>query len=123
MSRVPQSVRRAVYERDGFRCVHCGATGGLSLQHRKNRGMGGSRLLDTPANLVVLCLLENQALEADTRKANIARFYGWKLKPWDDPLAVQVYDVNLDEWFLLDDKGGRRPAKPVEPVTDDFVPF
>lgn len=30
-----------VMERDGWRCVHCGATQNLTVMHKVHRGMGG----------------------------------------------------------------------------------
>lgn len=50
--RIPESVRQLVYERDGFRCVECGATTDLSLDHVVPWSGGGS---DHPRNLRVLC--------------------------------------------------------------------
>lgn len=57
-SEVPEEIREAVLERDGHACTRCGAAivrPYYSLQHRRPRGMGGSRLLHTMANLVTLC--------------------------------------------------------------------
>jgi hypothetical protein len=53
-------VRRLVYERDGGRCVACGART-EQIQHRVARGMGGRRSVEadawvnSPASLVLLC--------------------------------------------------------------------
>ena len=57
-SEVPEEIRVAVLKRDGDACTRCGAAivrPYYSLQHRRPRGMGGSRLLHTMANLVTLC--------------------------------------------------------------------
>lgn len=46
-----------MYARAGFRCERCGGGNGpFSIQHRRARGMGGSRREDTnnPSNLVLL---------------------------------------------------------------------
>lgn len=51
-SKIPASLRRAVYERDGYACVHCGATEHLSLDHIYPWSLGG---LDTLENLQTLC--------------------------------------------------------------------
>jgi 5-methylcytosine-specific restriction endonuclease McrA len=51
-------LRAAVFRRDRYRCVICDAPGvvsGLDIHHADPKGMGGSRLLDDPANLVSLC--------------------------------------------------------------------
>lgn len=49
---VPLDVRREVLERDGHRCVECGATETLSLDHIVPYSHGGP---DTVENLRVLC--------------------------------------------------------------------
>ncbi len=54
--RVPTSVdlrtAEVVWERDGGRCVHCGAVGGLEIDRVVAESLGGS---DEPANLRLLC--------------------------------------------------------------------
>lgn len=50
---IPISVRRAVFERDGFACVFCAATVNLSLDHIHHYSKGGE---DTFENLRVLCV-------------------------------------------------------------------
>jgi hypothetical protein len=55
---VPKKIRDAVMERDERHCQRCGTPidgKPHSLQHRDPRGMGGSKLLHTMANLVLLC--------------------------------------------------------------------
>lgn len=78
-SRVPKRIRDAVLARDGFCCQRCGvglrvSDGDYSLQHRDNRGMGGSKRKHTMANLVALCgsattgchgHVESEPLESD----------------------------------------------------------
>lgn len=50
---IPIELRRAVYERDGFHCVQCGADRPLSLDHIYPWSLGGE---DTFDNLQTLCL-------------------------------------------------------------------
>ena len=50
---IPTSLRTAVYERDGYRCVECGSPERLSLDHIKPWARGG---LDTYENLRTFCL-------------------------------------------------------------------
>lgn len=90
-------VRQLVYERDGNACVACGVSHGLTIQHRKNRGMGGSKLLDTPANLVTMCAVENMLLESNADFADRGRRNGWKLWSYLDPLCCPV--LYPDGWF------------------------
>lgn len=56
---IPKDIRTAVLNRDDHRCQRCGRdiSNGLpySLQHRRPRKMGGSKLLHTMANLVTVC--------------------------------------------------------------------
>lgn len=59
-SEIPQSTRLAAYARDEWRCMRCGiyipdSGRRWGLQHRRPRQKGGSRLLHTMPNLVLLC--------------------------------------------------------------------
>lgn len=49
---IPDAVRQYVYDRDGRRCLHCGTTESLSLDHVHPYSLGGS---DEPSNLQTLC--------------------------------------------------------------------
>lgn len=49
---IRDDVRRAVYERDHFRCVECGTTEDLSVDHIIAWSLGG---LDDPSNFQTLC--------------------------------------------------------------------
>lgn len=89
-------------DRDGA-CLHCGTTEGLVPQHRRGRGMGGSKNLDHPSNIIVLCGIFNGLIESDGHAATIARAHGWKLGPGIDPLVTPVYDRASQSWFFLDD--------------------
>jgi len=52
MKRIPTSVRRAVYARDGYACVICNSVGAIHLHHIQKRSQGGK---SAPSNLVCLC--------------------------------------------------------------------
>lgn len=92
--------------RDGG-CVHCGEIERVSPNHRINRGMGGSKLLDRPSNLVVLCSDMNFLIESDPLKALEARQYGWKLSKWQSPENEPVFDKRSGVWFVLDNGFGK----------------
>ena len=55
---IPEDVRRAVFERDGGRCVECGSTFGIQYDHLIPWSMGGA---DTVENLQILCTTCNQS--------------------------------------------------------------
>lgn len=88
--------------RDGG-CVHCGETETVSPHHRVNRGMGGSKLRDNAANIVVMCSLFNGLIESDEKSAHVARLYGWKLRPWEDATETPLWHASSRTWRLLQD--------------------
>lgn len=91
-------------------CVHCGVDDDtLVPQHRIGRGMGGSKRLDTPSNIIVVCSRYNGLMESDPVTAAEARAKGHKLKSWEDSTLLPVWDVNTGLWWVLDDKFGRVP--------------
>ena len=71
-------------------------------QHRVNRGMGGSKTLDRPANVIVMCSEVNGLIESDQGWATKARGYGWKLSRWDSPEDTPFYDLATGKWNLID---------------------
>jgi 5-methylcytosine-specific restriction endonuclease McrA len=114
--RVPAKVREAVLARDGYCCQRCGAglriaEGDYSLQHRDNRGMGGSKLKHAMANLVALCgsattgchgHVESEPLESDRM--------GWSVPN----------GVTPEEWPVL--RFGRSWEQPGEKRWEKTVP-
>ena len=103
---VPTSTRRLVFQRDGDECVHCGTTEGLTIQHRAGRGMGGSKTLDGPENLVVMCALSNQRLESSAAFADLGRTMGWKIRRSEDPTTIPVRYASGD-FYYLNNRGTR----------------
>ena len=49
---IPKATRREVFARDNYRCVQCGATEELTIDHIFPFALGGS---NAPENLQVLC--------------------------------------------------------------------
>ena len=86
---------RKYLDRDGEKCLHCGTTEGLVPQHRRNRGMGGSKERDMPSNIIVMCSAFNERIEQDADAASKAVQYGWKVVGMDIPwlARVQLFDV------------------------------
>lgn len=107
-----QKTRDIVLERDAHTCQWCGRhvrPGFYSLQHRRARGMGGSKRDDTnkPSNLVTMCgsgttgchgYVESNRLEGLER--------GFTVPQGTDPRFVPLRDFAGVEWFLVED--GRR---------------
>jgi hypothetical protein len=94
----------ALYLARDLHCV-CGCVGKedtLIPQHRIGRGMGGSKVLDRPANIIVMCSLQNGLIESDPKAAAVAREYGWKLSRWESPEETPFYDLATGQWFLID---------------------
>lgn len=108
---ISKAIREKVIKRDNGACWHCGETEAISIQHRKNRGMGGSSKLDRLDNLIVLCSAMNLAIESDADAAELALRNGWKLASWDD-FSTPVFDIQTELHYLLDDKGGKGVTEP-----------
>lgn len=96
-------VRKKLKARDPY-CLHCGQDYDLVVHHRKNRQMGGSKLLDHYSNLLMVCEVYNFKMEADSVMAQDAREFGHKLESWQD-FAEPVYDRCDGQWYRLEDDG------------------
>ena len=107
--------RVTIFERDGYRCPHCGHRAN-SVQHRANRGMGGSKHRDNPSNLLAFCWDFNTLMESDADAAETGLKNGWKLTQYQDPRTTPYFDFADDQWYLLDDEYCRIPFTP-EPET------
>jgi hypothetical protein len=90
-------------------CVHCGTDDDTLIpQHRANRGMGGSKALDRPSNIIVLCSAANFMLESNAKFAEVGRLYGWKLERHQLPELTPVHMI--DGWYLLDNNFNKTPV-------------
>ena len=99
---VSKTVWAKVLERDVC-CWHCGRIDDtLVPQHRINRGMGGSKLLDTPSNLVAMCSESNLLMESDAEFREKAIAFGWKVQKYNKPDQIGIYDFYKGQWFLID---------------------
>lgn len=96
-----------IRERDRY-CLHCGETEAISPNHRANRGMGGSKRLDVPSNIVLLCSVMNGLIESDNIHAATAITYGWKISKYANPKEIPVVDAISGVSYLLDDNYGRK---------------
>ena len=96
-------------------CYHCGIDDDtLVPQHRRNRGMGGSRMLSNASNIVVVCSHSNGMFEASEAASKAAQRYGWKLRAGQDTLTTPVFDAYDGIWYYLDDEFGKREVPPAE---------
>lgn len=117
---IPKNLRQAVLKRDSWTCQRCNRMIGdeyqffvpYSLQHRDPRGMGGSKLRHTKANLVTLCgdaLLPGYCHSHVESQREESRREGWLVpdgvKPEEWPVLRfgETYQLPGDEWV---------PAKP-----------
>jgi len=100
---IPKKILKLVQERDTH-CWHCGVEEDLVPHHRINRGMGGSKLLDTPDNLMMVCAYWNGRMESNATDAASARGWGHKLPVWEK-LEHPVFDRMGGWWYLLPDGG------------------
>jgi hypothetical protein len=92
-------------------CPHCGSTDDtLVPNHRANRGMGGFKAGDQPANILVLCAKANGLIESDPIEAEKARKFGWKIGRYVEPTEAPYYDMVSGTWWLLDSFFGRTRA-------------
>lgn len=102
----------AILERAGFSCEACNSPLGdrrgedWSVQHRRPRGMGGTRWagINLPSNLLILCgsaTTKCHGFAESHRSAAVSA--GWLILSRDDPRKVPVL-VHGDRWrYLADD--------------------
>ena len=83
-------------------------------QHRVNRGMGGSKVLDRPSNIIVMCSFMNELIERDAEAARLAIHYGWKLRQSQTPEKEEFFDMSTRKWYLPDNEYHRLPTEPPE---------
>jgi hypothetical protein len=110
MTRLPMTKKefQKYLERDKV-CAHCGTDDDtLVPQHRANRGIGGSKLLDRPSNIIVLCSDANYMLEADEKFADFGRELGWKLRRGEVPEFTPV--LLADGWWMIDNYFNKTPV-------------
>jgi len=112
-----KTVRRFVLHRDNGQCVRCGKTvynthseqpvQQYSLQHRRARGMGGSKdpQTNSPVNLILLCGTATTGCHGYVEShRDEARYYGWGLRQSDNPEERPVFHIELG-WIELTETG------------------
>jgi 5-methylcytosine-specific restriction enzyme A len=81
-----KTVRKQILTRDDWKCVKCSGAAN-DVHHRKLKGMGGSKLLDTPANLISLCRTCHSWVHANP---NESYKLGYMVHSWDDPENIPI---------------------------------
>ncbi len=105
MAKPTKETREAMYIRDGYRCLMCGAIEPLSFGHRRAVGMGGSLILPPPIDGVTQCIVCNGLCENSMQDRALAT--GWKVRRWvQNPELVPVYYPLEFAWHRLE--GTRR---------------
>lgn len=108
-------IRRETYERDGGRCVSCGAVT-LTYQHRAAEGMGGRLARPGIVEGLAACALCNGRFEGDLQGEALA--LGWKVKRWvvEQSIAqfVPVFYAWERSWCRLTLDGRRVPILRME---------
>ena len=100
-------VRERVFERDGHECVvferasEC--AGGLTVQHRVGRGMGGSARLDGVENLVTMCAYHNALVESDALFRRLCVMRGYSVPRWAAGCVGSIPVEFLQGWMLISD--------------------
>lgn len=90
---IPTTTRKAVYRRDGYRCIICDDPRALQIHHIIHRSQGGS---NSPHNLVTLCW-RCHALAHGTQLADLPDY----LAEMDFELACVEYvaDMYAPDWW------------------------
>lgn len=109
MSAFTPKTRRLVIERDGGMCQWCGElvrSDDYSLQHRRARGMGGSKdpVSSSPSNAVLMCGSGTTGCHGFV-EANpvVAEGRGFRVRQGADPRHVPLWSWRGEWWFLLPD--------------------
>lgn len=89
-AKIPNTARKKIYARDGYRCALCDSTSGLQIHHCVHRSRGGS---NHPHNLIALCSNCHATVHG-------TRMYGNEMTPEDIEQAITEYlaDMYAPSW-------------------------
>ena len=109
-----------IFARDYWTCFLCAGLfldGDLVPHHRGNRGAGGFKAANTPANVCSLCSLCNGLIEQSATDATRARKFGIKISKFDAgkadqiPVAMPISPgAIVRAWVVLDNEYNFEPA-------------
>lgn len=101
--------RHAIYQRAFFECEFCGQENfahGISIHHRKPRGMGGTKKkeINDPSNLLLLCGSGTTGCHGWI-ESNREQAYemGLLVRQSDNPLEISFLDKAGNKWKLAND--------------------
>jgi len=110
--------RTKIFQRAFFECENCGTTDfsfGISIHHRKPRGMGGTKKkeINDPTNLLLLCGSGTTGCHGWI-ESNRQQSYelGLLVKQSDEPADIPVVDKYENVWKLNKDFTKERHAFP-----------
>lgn len=104
MANPTRAVREGVYWRDENVCCSCGSPDGLTFQHRRAVGAGGSKRPPTFADGLAACAICNMRFEGDLQ--TLALLNGWKVpRGVANPARVPYYHAATNRWYVLTDDG------------------
>ncbi len=104
MTGFPRNVRDLIFDRAGDYCEICGADRPEQAHHRRGRGMGSTKRLDsnTASNGLGISAACHTMVES---RRNLALDRGWLVRQNHSPADVPVLRHGTD-WVLLTDAGG-----------------
>ena len=107
--------RELAINRSLFRCELCGGRldnwYGVSVHHRRPRGMGGSKdpKTNSASNLIVLCGSGTSGCHGKVEKNRAdSKRDGLLVASWGDPASAPI--LLKGTWWLLTDDGQKIPA-------------
>lgn len=104
--------RDGIYLRDDYQCVIKGTpatfgepcAGPITVQHRVNKGSGGSALFDSYAHLITMCWNHNILAERDADFAAACLANGWSIPRRRRDIDVALVPVRYHSGFYLLDR-------------------
>lgn len=121
------AARAAIYLATMDRCAGCGRADGLSAQHRRARGMGGTSdvTIGHPANGVALCGGQLAGVLGchgwAERNPTTAELLGWRLAPGTVALGAPFYAYPWAEaWLAWEEDTDGTPVVRFVDVEDEL---
>lgn len=104
----PAEVKAIVFDRSGGRCERCGCLSwDLQHHHRRPRGAGGTRRLDTNTASACALLCGDCHRHVESHRTQ-ALSDGWLVRQSDSPVVVPVFRLGV--WVWLGDDGSITPV-------------